>query len=107
MEKEKKIRIARNNWIKASKQIGFILKTPYHFTINGEDKVAFAFLPEYGSINGMVVALMFLPMFEMDDDIIKWAKANQCFYSFINIDGSLVYDKKFIMDSLDDWGKFG
>jgi hypothetical protein len=103
---EEKVKIARKNWIKGSKKMGFKIITPYHFIINGEKRKAFAFLPEYGSPNGMLIGFTSSPNFEIDKDILEWAKEQRCFYSFINIDGSLRYDECFIQDSLGDWGKF-
>jgi hypothetical protein len=97
---------ARENWIKASLSLRFRLVTPYFVDVNGIKKEVFAFLPEYGSSNGVIICLTSAPDFETDRDIINWAKENKFFYSFINIESCQKYDEDYFRDALEDWVKY-
>jgi len=97
--------IAINNWLKASNKLAFNIITPYSIIIEGKPKEIFAFLPNYGSPNGSIVVLI-TSQFEIDNEIINWAKSNGIFYSFIYIDSFFTYDEEFFKEILLDWGYF-
>jgi hypothetical protein len=99
--------IVRENWIKAASEIGFEILSPYKINIENRILEVFAFLPKYGSNNGMIVELTSEPLFIINQDIVSYSKRNKCFYSFINIDIFLEYNKSEFIDLLDDWGCFG
>ena len=103
---QKKIVLAREAWIQASEILKFKIITPFLTEINGVEKDFFAFLPEYGSPNGMIVGLLHY----FEDDVTNLAMQLDCYYSFINIECFLVYDENtydnVFIDSLEDWGKF-
>jgi|SRR5690606_22244507 len=97
---------ARNSWIKASEELKFKIVTPFNTLIEDKETSLFAYLPQYGSPKGMIVELTEEPEFLTNSEVIKWAKQNEHFYSFINIDSYLNFDKDFFAGTLDDWGKF-
>jgi hypothetical protein len=100
------IYIAKINWEKASKELSFKFISPYLINLNNKTIKVFAFFPEYGSVNGAIVDIIYAPKYEINRDIIKFAEANNCFYSFLNIEDSLIYDKEQFRLILDDWGKY-
>ncbi|GHV57996.1 hypothetical protein FACS1894182_08450 [Bacteroidia bacterium] len=103
MTTQEQIDFARKTWLQASKILDFKIATPYFLKLNGIQKEVFAFLPEYGSSNGMIIGLA--SQYE-DKDIRNWAMKHDCYYSFIYPESHLVYDKNIFSDSLDDWGKY-
>ena len=52
---EDQVALARLNWIRASKELGFEIITPYLIETDSIRKSVFAFIPEYGSYNGTIV----------------------------------------------------
>ncbi|GHV57994.1 hypothetical protein FACS1894182_08440 [Bacteroidia bacterium] len=106
MNTKEQIEAVRYNWLRASQELGFRIVTPYIFTLNEVKHEAFAFLPEYGSPNGIIIDLMMEPNFETNEKVEEFAQINTCFYSFIGVDGFPSYNKDFIIDCLEDWGKF-
>jgi len=97
---------ARVNWLKASNKLKFKIFTPYSFYFKGIKKEVFAFLPNYGSSNGIIVELTSSPEYEIDKEIIEWAKANNCCYSFVNIENCLYYSEFFFKETIEDWMKY-
>src|SRR5690606_29178371 len=87
---------ARNSWIKASEELKFKIVTPFNTLIEDKETSLFAYLPQYGSPKGMIVELTEEPEFLTNSEVIKWAKQNEHFYSFINIDSYLNFDKIFL-----------
>ncbi|GHT35576.1 hypothetical protein FACS189434_13600 [Bacteroidia bacterium] len=102
MTTKEQIETVRNNWLRVSRELGFKIVTPYLFTLNGVEQEAFAFLPEYGSPNGIIIDLMIEPYYETNEDVKVFAKIKACFWSFIGTG----YDRDLIIDALEDWGKF-
>ncbi|HSZ34650.1 MAG TPA: hypothetical protein VK772_15145 [Puia sp.] len=97
------IEIARNNWIKASGELGFKIITPFEILIEKSEKEVFAYLPEYGSLNGAIFELFTSSDFKIDDRIKDWAVSNNCFYSFCSIESFLEYDVVYFREILKDW----
>lgn len=106
MINENQRNLVRNNWIRASEALGFRILLSYKLIISEKEKTAFAFLPEYGSKNGAIIELTSPPDYETDKKIITWAKKNECFCSFLNVERYLTYNEKFFIETLEDWGKF-
>uniref|UniRef100_UPI00404A1541 hypothetical protein n=1 Tax=Flavobacterium sp. TaxID=239 RepID=UPI00404A1541 len=103
---KKQIQNIRGNWIKASVHFKFKIISPYAISQDDGIKEVFAFLPEYGSSNGMIVELIFPPEYHIDKALINWSKQNEKFYSFINIENFLEYDEIYFKEALEDWAKF-
>ena len=101
-----KIQKVRENWQTASLNLNFKLITPHSILYNKEVKEVFAFLPDYGSINGMVVEIIFSPEYKFDKSVIELCKKNNFFYSFINVEDFLEYDEIYFKEVLDDWSRF-
>ena len=84
---------ARKNWLEASVDLNFELITPYLVEIGGKIKDLFAYLPQYGSPNGMIVVLTTCPDYRIDESIVKFAKEHEYFYSFIEVSDFLEYNR--------------
>ena len=104
---KEQIKVAQENWVKASLSLSFKIITPYAIYIRGLKKDVFAFLPEYGSVIGTIINLTSPPNYEVDQDVIEWAKEKQCFYSFISIDDCQKYDEDYFKEILEDWIRYG
>jgi hypothetical protein len=103
---KKQIQNVQENWIKASLHFKFKIISPYTIFQDDEIKEVFAFLPEYGSSNGMIVELIFPPEYHIDKALIEWSKQTKTIYSFINIENFLVYNEIYFREVLEDWAKF-
>ncbi len=101
---EKTLEKVTTNWLRASKELKFKIEIPYNILIEGKKKKIFAYLPEYGSKKGMIVDFVTKPDFLIDNEITKWAKYNDYYFSYINIEVYLVYNSQNFMESLNDWG---
>lgn len=97
--------IARKNWLRASKDLGFEIKTPHSIKVNDVEMQIFAFLPQLGSPNGMLLGLTSPPEFKTDPELVKLAEKLGMFYSFVNVESVLNYDEKFFEDAIRDWSQ--
>ncbi len=93
----------RENWLLASEEFAFKILTPYQILIDDKERNVFAFLPDYGSDNGMVIELIYPPEFNTDKEIIEWSRKNGCFFSFINAESYSEYEKALFGETLKDW----
>ncbi|MDP4183707.1 MAG: hypothetical protein Q8862_00920 [Bacteroidota bacterium] len=101
------IKKVRDNWILASERIGFKIVSPYTITYNGKEKQVFAFLPKYGSTQGMIIDLIFPPDYKEDNDVTDLGKQNGFYWSFINVESySKEYDERLFIETLLDWGEY-
>jgi hypothetical protein len=107
MTTPKQVDIARANLLKASKELGFKVITPFVLDGNNLPHVAFAYLPDYGSPRGTVVGLISAPTYETDKAVERWAEANNCFYSFLNVEALLAYSQEYFLELLKDWAEYG
>ena len=100
---QEQIEIARKQFVRASESLDFELESP--FVIDPKTNlVAFAYLPDYGSANGVIVDLTAAPEYRCDSRLIKWCKENQVFYSCLNIVPLLnTFDKRYFRELLQDW----
>lgn len=103
MNKEEKIKLAHKNLLRASKEIGFKAISPYSIEVGNSRIEVFAFLPDYGSLNGAVVDLTSDPNFETNGVLSSWAKKNGIFISFLNLQRIINYDEGYFREILDDW----
>ena len=102
------VEVAIRNLLRAGKELNFEVVAPFSYSCDGVNhKQTFAFIPRYGSENGTIVGLMAQSNEECDRDICRWAEANECFFSFLNMEMLLEYDVEYFKDMLKDWGEFG
>lgn len=106
MTKQKLIFNIRENWKEASLYYNFKIYTPFKFCYQNQILEAFAYLPEYGSPNGMIVELTFHPDFIISQEIVSWCRNNEVFYSFINANSYSDLDLKLFSETLVDWGRY-
>ncbi|MDP2816081.1 MAG: hypothetical protein Q8O19_05320 [Rectinemataceae bacterium] len=99
----KDVEIVRENWLKASRELGFEITTPYTVTLNNESKEIFAFLPRFGSSNGMYVELTQPPEFKTDIELLELARTREMFCSFINIKKYVTYEREVFEECIEDW----
>jgi len=89
----------QENWIRALKKLNFEIHCPYIINYDNEEIEVFAFLPNYGSENGIILQLTAPPDFDADKRIIEYAKQNRCGYSFINVQVYLEYKEEFFRET--------
>ncbi len=106
MKGESVIKKIEENWLFASRKLNFEIVCPFLIKSEGIEKKVFAFLPTYGSKNGMIIDFIYPPDFYIDTKIINLAKKNGYYYSFINPDKFLIYNEGNFMEALEDWGNF-
>ena len=94
---------ARKIWLEASVDLNFELVTPYSVEIDGNIKDLFAYLPQYGSPNGMIGALTTYPDYKIDESIVKFAKEHDFFYSFVEVTDFFEYNRNNFIELLNDW----
>ena len=105
---EDDINLLRESWVKASHDLGFTIITPYTIEMdNGKKEDVFAFIPDYGRPNGTIIGLWRNSYYNADENFMEWAKKKNIYYSFINIQLYMNYDKLNFQETLIDWGYFG
>ena len=97
-----RINTVRNYFERASKEFNFTFISPYCVDKDAE-LYAFGYIPEYGSLNGVVFSLVSPPDFKSEDKIKQWCKNHEVFYSCLNIEIFKSYDTTYFRDLLDDW----
>lgn len=93
-------------WREAGDKLRFKVTAPFRLESDGQSAWCIAFLPDFGSPKGVVVAPMMPPAFDIDPLIEKLAKKHGYFCSFMSAVG-WEYDEAAIKDALVDWGFFG
>ena len=91
--------LARKNLLTASSELRFQIITPFKINFNGTPKEIFALIPEYGSPSGTIIELISSPKFNIDLNLKNWATLNKYYFSSINIDCILDYNKDFIIET--------
>ena len=68
-----------------------------------------AFLPDFGSVNGMIIGAIDHSEEASDQKIIKLARENKLFCSLINADAyaSEQFEERILKKALEDWGYYG
>lgn len=103
MLSEQKIAKARENFLLAAKDFGFVFHSPFPLT---DDLTAFGYIENYGSENGAVVCLSSSDC-PSDPNIFAWCRQNHYFCSFINVEViSEEYERSYFREMLRDWGRF-
>ena len=93
-------------WLSAANTLQIELTAPY-ITSADTDEAAIAFLPRFGSENGMLVVGATPPAFETSAAIREYAQSNGLYYSVLNLEKYREFDATVFIDALRDWGFFG
>ena len=93
-------------WEIAARTFDINVTAPYVLRLGAKMAKFEAFLPDFGSPNGMVLANL-TPEWESNPEKRKCAVDAGLFISFINPEFYAVFDKKEFWDALKDWGYFG
>ncbi len=101
-----KTEVARATWIRASNELQFQIISPYILEDGARQYEIFAYLPQYGSPNGILICRWGIQTSMFEDPVYAWAMKNHYFYSQINLDLFQNYNLNMIHDALDDWGKY-
>lgn len=94
-------------WRIASSHLGIKIVSPYTIELDRKSADCIAFLPDFGSSQGMVIGITLKPDFRTDPVLIECAKGRELFYSFINAETYAKYEDTRFKDTLADWGFFG
>lgn len=95
------------NWTRASKELGFKIEAPFFLKNNDKKIECVAYLPDFGSTNGMVINLIKPPEFELDPELETLCQNLGLFFSSINEEEYKLYNKNIYMETLLDWSYFG
>ena len=95
------------NWKQASKDLGIRIEIPYRITYKEKTIEVIAYLPDFGSKNGMVINMVHPPEFTVNPDLEQICQGLDLFYSSINAELYKTYDKKLYTETLVDWCYFG
>jgi hypothetical protein len=93
--------------ITASRKLGIKVAAPYTLRHAGKSTQCLAFLPDFGSPNGMVVGATMPPEFQTDTTLIECARAKGMSFSFLNLERYNNFDEQRYKEALLDWGFFG
>jgi len=74
---------------------------------DGEEHWCAAHLPDFGGPRGMVVGLIWPPLYKPDAQLESAAKARGLYCSFINPAVYEDYDEDVFKEALNDWGFLG
>jgi len=94
-------------WRDAGDKLGFKVTAPFKLESGGQTACCIAFLPDFGSPQGVVIAPTMPPAFDTDPLIKQLVGIKGCFCSFMSAVGWDEYDEAAIKDALIDWGFFG
>ena len=99
----KTIEKIRSQFIRASKELGFVFISPYPLD-EQNNLFAFGFIDGYASKEGAMIELIEPPLYEADKEVIQWCKKQNRWIGQINVDPLLgEYDRSYFQDLLDDW----
>jgi hypothetical protein len=100
-ENEKKNQKLIKAWVKASKDLGVLIETPFLLKIDNEEIKYDLLIKNFGSASGTLILTI--------DDMIYFNKAEkQGFYcSALNPFHYEKYNKNIFIETLNDWGFFG
>jgi len=97
-----------SNWLRASENLHFDIKTPFVLEDKNNKKYnCFGFVPKFGSKKGTIILLIKPPKFRIRLKVNKIAEQLGYYCSNLNIECELEYDKVRFIDTLNDWGYFG
>ena len=92
-------------WLEAGEALGIRVQAPYE--IDDPSVFAIAFLPHFGSENGVLVDGIEAPEFRGDRRIREYALDRRIFYSALNLAQYETFRRTHFADTLKDWGFFG
>lgn len=96
-----------DNLRRAANELGIRAVVPFVLSASGKQVNRVAFLPDFGSPSGMVIGLTIAPDFETDPELVRLAQGEDLFYSFVNPESYLVYNRDDFINALRDWGYYG
>lgn len=97
----------RQLWHSMASELDFEIIAPYTINYDNKELSCFAFLPKFGSENGMVIDVISPPTYETNKEISNACKILGVYYAFINYDSYAKAGKKVFCEALLDWGYFG
>src|SRR5436190_3968968 len=95
------------SWVKASRLLRIQVSAPLSASHGGRVVEGVAFLPDFGSANGMVIGAAFRPGLITDDTLETFANRKQMFYASLSLPGYQDYSEEKYKEALNDWGYFG
>jgi hypothetical protein len=96
-----------NVWKQAAKVLAITIEAPFSFTSGGKVFDCIAFLPDFGSENGMVIDGITGPNFDTQEGLQSATSEKGWFISFVNMEEYSVFDEKMFKETLADWGYYG
>lgn len=104
---EEKERVYRA-WRIAADALSITVEAPYVLNAPNCGKVLFAaYLPDFGTSQGMVIGLLGRPTYMRDKALLSAAKSRGLYSSFISAEIYARYDEEVFKEALTDWGFFG
>ena len=94
-------------WVKASEELGFRITAPYSFVCDSGVFECVAYLPDFGSISGIVVDQILPSEYWRTPGLREAVRAQGISYSAINVEVYGSYDAEVFKEALRDWGFFG
>ena len=94
-------------WNEASRDLDVRVVAPFSLEVGGRSVSCLAFLPDFGSANGMVVGGCVPPGFEVDSLMASRAQEAGMYYAFINLECYSTYQREAFVEELTDWGYYG
>jgi hypothetical protein len=91
----------------AATDLGITVVSPYTLSVGSRSKLCVAFLPDFGSCNGMVLGMIMPPSFPTDPELVGLAEVAGLFCSFLNWEVYSDYDQMTYKELLIDAGFFG
>jgi hypothetical protein len=92
-------------WRVAASALSIRVEVPHLLkTLDGEEVLCVAHLPDFGGPSGMVIGLT---TYNNDKAVISAAKSRGLYWSFINPKVYERYDEEVFKEALADWGFFG
>jgi len=88
-------------------ELGLKIVAPFYFLSDGKEIKCAAFLPDFGSAKGMIVGVTSGPSYDLDGDIVYFAKKNGLYLSFLSADFCLEAGIEDFKMAFQDWGFLG
>ena len=95
-------------WRSAAEVLSIRIEAPYLLKAKNGAKIhCIAYLPDFGSPNGMVIGFTCGPSYEIDKALKSAAEAQNVFCSFVNFEAYKIYNEEVFKEALSDWGFYG
>jgi hypothetical protein len=105
-QKDARTRLVKT-WTKASDELGFRIVAPYLLVCDSGVFECVAYLPDFGTTNGMVIVQALPPEYLETPELWEAARAQGIGYSAVNVEVYESYDAEVFTEALRDWGFFG